>query len=163
MKNWFLVYTKPHKEEYAKKNLLNQNFEAFCPFILKERIQKRKKTLYKEAMFSRYIFVRLESNGSQSWTPILNTKGVSNLVRFGSNYVKVQDKIIEDLKSNIKNLIPIKAFEEGEVVKIKNGPFNGIEAIFHSYNGDERAILLVKLLSKVIPGNFDLKQFKKVF
>ena len=43
MNNWFLVYTKPHKEEYAKKNLLNQNFEAFCPFILKERIQKEKK------------------------------------------------------------------------------------------------------------------------
>jgi transcription elongation factor/antiterminator RfaH len=78
MNRWHLVYTKPRQEETAFINLTNQNYESYLPFISKEKILQGKKVVIKEPMFPRYIFVRLNNDGSQNWSPIRSTKGVSH-------------------------------------------------------------------------------------
>jgi transcriptional antiterminator RfaH len=162
MNQWHLVYTKPRQEEKAFINLKNQNYESYLPFILKEKILKGKKVLMKEPMFSRYLFIRLNNDGLQNWSPIRSTKGVSHLVNFGSHLATLDDEIINILRQKIGKNLTIKAFSDNDSVEIIDGPFKGLKALFKAYSGDERAILLLDFMAKHIHAKFNLKQFKKV-
>ena len=54
-KNWFAVYTKPQKEEYAELNLRLRGIDTFLPklFLPKVREAERNKSLlFFQAIFS---------------------------------------------------------------------------------------------------------------
>jgi transcriptional antiterminator RfaH len=162
MNRWHLVYTKSLQEETAFINLTNQNYESYLPFISKEKISQGKKILMKEPMFPRYLFVRLNDDGFQNWSPIRSTKGVSHLVNFGSHLATLDDEIINMLMQNESINLTVKAFLDDDSVEIIDGPFKGLKAVFKAYSGEERAILLLDFMAKHIRAKFDLKQFKKV-
>ena len=42
----------------------------------------------------------------------------------------------------------LAALNEGEKLLIKEGPFSGLEAVFESYDGNERVIILLNFLNK---------------
>ena len=162
MNRWHLIYTKLRQEETAFINLTNQNYESYLPFISKEKISQGKKVLMKEPMFPRYLFVRLNDDGFQNWSPIRSTKGVSHLVNFGSHLATLDDEIINMLMQKIDKNLTVKVFSNNDSVEIIDGPFKGLKASFKAYSGEERAILLLDFMAKHIHGKFDLKQFKKV-
>ena len=162
MNRWHLVYTKPRQEETAFINLTNQNYESYLPFISKEKISQGKKVVIKEPMFPRYLFVRLNDDGLQNWSPIRSTKGVSHLVNFGSQLATLDDEIVNMLMQNESENLTVKAFLDNDSVEIIDGPFKGLKAVFKVYSGGERAILLLDFMAKFIRAEFELKQFKKV-
>ena len=162
MEKWHLLFTKPQQEKLALTNLMNQGYEAYLPKISKEKISHGKKVAINEPMFPRYLFVRLNDNGLQNWSPIRSTKGVSYLVNFRSYFATLDDEIINHLKQNITKKLTVNAFSEGDKVEIMDGPFKGLEAIFRTYNGEERAIILLDFMTKKIDIKFNLGQFKKL-
>ena len=101
---WYLAYTKPKSEEIGLDNLLKQGFEAWLPKIktVKTRRRKAEDALFtQEAMFPRYLFIRLDSSDQgKSWSPIRSTLGVSQLVHFGARAAKVDDTLV-DLLDNL--------------------------------------------------------------
>ena len=151
MKNWYLLKTKPRQEDIAILNLENQNFHVYCPygFINNKKI----------ALFPGYIFIQLDAD-VQNWSPIRSTKGVLHLVRFGLNFAKIPDNIIEFIKANQLNteekLKNINKFKPGDKVQILDGAFKNCIAIFKSFKPDERVILLMNLLGQ--PQNIIIKQ-----
>jgi UDP-N-acetyl-D-galactosamine dehydrogenase len=46
--------------------------------------------------------------------------------------------------------------KQGDVVTIIEGPFRGMDAIFKTYDGEKRAILLLNLLTKMTEAKFGL-------
>jgi len=143
MKNWYLIKTKSRQEDIAILNLENQNFHVYCPYAL---INKKNIVL-----FPGYIFIQLDKN-NQNWLPIHSTKGVLHFVRFGLNYAKIPDNIIEFIKANQLNtsekLKNINKFNPGDKVQITDGVFKNCIAIFKSFKPDERVILLINLLGQ---------------
>ena len=143
MKKWYLVKTKPRQEKTAIENLENQEYSAYCPTV---RINNKHVVL-----FPGYLYIQLDDK-TQNWSPITSTKGVSNFVRFGLNFAKVPDNIIEFIKANnlvnkekFKNL---NKFKPGDKVQIIDGVFKNCNAIFKSFKSDERVILLMNLLGQ---------------
>ena len=151
MKYWYLIKTKSRQEEIAMLNLENQNFHVYCPYAL-----IRNKNL---ALFPGYIFIQLDKN-NQNWSPINSTKGVLHFVRFGLNYAKIPDNIIEFIKANQKNTEEkfknINKFKRGDKVQITDGVFKNCIAIFESFRPDERVVLLLNLLGQ--QQNITIKQ-----
>ena len=143
MKHWYLVKTKSKQEDIAIFNLENQNFHVYCPYAL---ISNKN-----VALFPGYIFIQLDQN-NQNWSPIHSTKGVLHFIRFGLNYAKIPDNIIELIKANELNtaekLKNINNFKPGDKVQITDGVFKNCIAIFKSYKSDERVILLMNLLGQ---------------
>ena len=91
MKQWYLIKTKSRQENIAIKNLKNQNFNVYCPFTtISNKIV---------ALFPGYVFIQLDKN-TQNWAPIRSTKGVLNFVRFGLNFAKISNNIIDFIKAN---------------------------------------------------------------
>ena len=162
MNHWHLIYTKPHQEKVAFDNLIRQNYQCYLPLIHKEKILRGKKILSKEPMFPRYLFVRLGHDGQQNWSPIRSTIGVSHLVNFGGLAASLDDETMDNLQQKIGKALVAKVFSIGDKVEILKGPFKGMEAIFNTYKGEERAMLLLNFMAKNHTAKFDLRDFKKV-
>jgi len=141
MNKWYLIKTKPRQEKKAKKNLENQGYRAFCPMI---KINDRLVVL-----FPGYLFIQLNEK-TQNWSPINSTKGVSHFVKFGLNFAKAPNSVIEFIKTNqhitADKLNNLNKFKPGDKVQISDGAFNNYIAIFKCYKSDERVILLMNLL-----------------
>jgi len=141
MKNWYLIQTKPKQEKMASQNLINQNFEIYYP-----KTQIKNKVV---ALFPRYIFIQLNDQ-NQNWSPIRSTKGVANFVRFGIKFAKVPNYIIDTIKQQesktIDKLIDLSKFHKGDAIQIQDGALKGQQAIFSHYDGQMRAIVLLKIL-----------------
>jgi transcriptional antiterminator RfaH len=143
MQKWYLIKTKPRQENIAVANLENQNYQVYCPCA---KINNKIVVL-----FPGYLFIYLDET-SENWTPIRSTKGVLNFVRFGLNYPKISEKIIDFIKKNELNTA-IKAknltdFKLGDSVQITEGVFKNCIAIFKSLKSDERVILLMSIMGQ---------------
>ena len=143
MMKWYLLKTKPKQEKIAIANLKNQNYHVYCP----SAIIKKKNVV----LFPGYLFIRLDKKES-NWSPISSTKGVLNFVKFGLNFAKIPDGVIEFIKSN-ENLTSekmqnLEKFKPGERVQITDGVFKDCTAIFKSFKSDERVIILLNLMGR---------------
>ncbi len=150
---WYLIHTKPRQEQRALENLVNQGYDCYLPLLATEKLQRAVLKVVQEPLFSRYLFIHLDTHqSSKSWTPIRSTQGVSRLVTFGSEPAKVESELIEALRSRIDqtNSTPERLFQPGERVQIRDGSFAGLEAIYQMPRGEDRAMVLIELLSKPV-------------
>jgi transcriptional antiterminator RfaH len=149
----------------ALTNLVRQGYESYLPMFAAEKIVRRKKATVQEAMFARYLFVRLDSTGhGQSWSPIRSTIGVSELVRFGSQAAKVDESLIAMLREReaLQRENPEALFSSGDHVVITEGAFAGLEAIYQMNDAEGRAMVLLDLLSKSVPMKINPASLLKV-
>ena len=151
---WFLVYTKAREEERAKKNLENQGFETFLPMIAYEKISQPK-LLSLKPMFPRYLFIIINVE-RDNWHLIQSTRGVCNVVLFGSKFAAVPNAVIEFIKTRVNNHSMAKQkairqlFQKGDKLIIKKGIMKGKEATFFSKTGKERVKILLKLMNETV-------------
>jgi len=132
------------------EHLGNQGFTAFVPTLHREAVQRGKRCMVIEPLFPHYCFVLL-SDLADNWAPIRSTRGVTRLVRFGDMPLAVPDHVVEALQAREAAVQagenePEALFSPGQKVMISEGPLAGLEAVFSARDGDERVILLLKIL-----------------
>lgn len=162
---WFLVRSKPRQESVALTHMARQGYESYLPLFATEKLVRRKSTVVQEPMFARYLFVRLDTSGNgQSWSPIRSTVGVSELVCFGSRPARVDDALIATLREReaTQQADPITLFAHGDSVRITEGAFAGLEAIYQMNDAEGRAMVLLDLLSKPVAMTLDAASLRKV-
>lgn len=149
-KSWWLLTTKPHKEQYAEEQLINQGYITYRPLTQRLRKNRGKMKTTTESLFPRYLFIQLNQS-TDDWSPIRSTRGILNFVRFGQNYACVPNKVIHHLKLEEQSLSN-KAFEldqysKGDVVSIhQEGAYKNLHGIFQNYDGDQRCFILITIL-----------------
>jgi transcriptional antiterminator RfaH len=143
---WYVIQTKPSNEFRAQENLNRQGYEVYLPLIERERFFRGTFVIRKEPLFSRYLFVELNSN-NQNFAAIRSTRGVSRMVSFGQNPSTVSDELVQNMKA-IQYIPREKLFASGDKVKIFAGPLRGLEGVYQSSSGEESGIILLELLSK---------------
>jgi transcriptional antiterminator RfaH len=129
--HWYLVHTKPRQEKFVFDNLDRQGYQCYLPMIPSEKLRQGLLTVADEPLFPRYLFIRLGQGDSvESWAPIRSTKGVSLLVNFGIGPARVDDVLIELLRTQEASIQtqPELLFKTGELVRLTEVPFAGIEA-----------------------------------
>ena len=85
-------------------------------------------------------------------TPIRSTKGVSRLVCFGTEPARVDDGLIELLRTQEASVQTetVRLFKPGERVRLTEAPFAGIEGIYQMADGERRVMVLIEILSKPV-------------
>jgi transcriptional antiterminator RfaH len=152
MRRWYLVHTKPSGEARAVQNLERQGYEVYLPRVL-QPVRRRGRWLELLApLFSRYLFLRL-SEGIQALGPARCSCGVSDIVRFGSSYAVVPDRVITNLRARAAasgGMHRLKNFGllQGSSVRVEGGAFDGLEGIFERENGADRAVVLLDILGR---------------
>ena len=138
---WYVVHTKPSREAVAFRNIVAQDFEAFLP--LGRMVGQSARPL-----FPGYLFVRIWTN--QNYGPILNTRGVHKILSTPQGFpVPVRAAVIDDIKSRVvDDALPLKAahaaqnFEKGQKVRITEGAFESLDALFVALRGERAEVLL---------------------
>jgi transcriptional antiterminator RfaH len=151
--NWFAVISKPRQEQTALENLQRQGFECFLPMAENpyQRRSKRNKPIV-EPLFPRYLFLKAIAS-HQNLAPVRCTKGVLNMVRFGTELAVVPEAVIRAIRACVSpetGLIKIEpvAIRTGDRVRIFDGPLAGINGVVQETNGNNRALILMELLGR---------------
>ena len=165
--NWLLLQVKPRQEMRAIENLERQNGECYCPKIWIEKLSRGKRIQVEEALFPGYIFINAqpEQNGL-TYASIRSSRGVSKIVGFGAEPIKVEEAIIVKIKlceeagstaGSAKGLP-----QTGDNINILDGPFKSLKAVFSHTDGQQRSVVLISLLNQQVPASFANTQIKKI-
>jgi transcriptional antiterminator RfaH len=163
--HWYLVHTKPRQEKCALQNLEQQGYVCYLPVLATERLRQGILAVTDEPLFPRYLFIQLgQGDSAKSWSPIRSTKGVGRLVSFGVDPARVDDGLIDLLKSREVAVQgqPKRLFTPGERVRLTDGAFAGIEGIYQMADGESRVMVLIELMSKPVPLSISPGSLRKV-
>lgn len=162
MHKWYLAQCRPREEERALQNLSNQGIDAFYPYAEVKKRLRNKLVSRVEALFPGYIFIRADLE-VVSTTTISSTRGIRSLVRFGGGPCAVPAGLVYDLMAHCDSDALREQLSDvpkaGDKVRIEQGPFSGLEAIYVEADGDSRAILLLTLLQKETRTSFANQEF----
>jgi transcription antitermination factor NusG len=159
-RSWYVVYTKPHKEESALFHLHLKGVKVFFPrlFLLPPlRVRKQLIPLFPNYLF---VWVRLpEEYDCVTWTP-----GVKRFVCFNDNPAPLEQGIVTYLmeQANSQGVITARAnLTVGQEVRISGGPFDGITGIIQEPpNARGRVKVLMELLSRPMKVDVPLELLK---
>lgn len=152
---WYLAYTEPRRESYAREHLDRQGYDTYLP--LYGRV---------DPMFPRYLFFR-PSRPSQSIAPARSTRGVQAVVRFGCLYARVPQDLIDLIREQEalrRNEAPMGRLPRaGQRVRVKsNAPaLAGLEGLVHS-SADRRVIVLMEILGRQTPVRIQLENVEVI-
>ncbi len=149
MKKWYVVHCKPQQDVRAEQHLRNQGFEVFRPLVKLQRLYADTLRQIVESMFPRYLFIHLAHSG-ENWSSIRSTRGVADLVRWGTHVPSVPNTVINEIQRRLDkdNCIDLdtKKFRTGERLRITAGPFTGYEGIFDGTSSEKRVIILLEIM-----------------
>jgi len=95
--------------------------------------------------------------------PICSTRGVIQIVRVNEYPLAVADEVIEQIRRRIESEPLLEPYlKTGERVLITAGSFSGIEAIFVASAGEERVMLLLKILQSEQTLTFPIESVRKI-
>lgn len=148
--SWFAVMTKPRAEAEAHLCLTRQGFETLFPRIRRTVRAASGMVIRTESLFPRYVFIHSDPS-LQSLAPVRSTRGVTTIVRFGGEPACVPDTVIDQIRSRIDVhdgfvRLAVPELAPGTKVRINEGPFSGLDAIFASAYGEDRVRLLLTML-----------------
>lgn len=160
---WLVAYTKPRQEQLALQNLERQNFEAYLPLYKKFKNTPTGAVPVFEPMFARYIFFR-PGQADQSIETACSTKGVSHVVRFGSEPGVVSADMVATIQAfeasqNQASLADMSNFKAGQKVKLKHVALGNMEGLVQTVSSKRVAVLL-EILGRPTLVQFDLHQLE---
>ena len=144
---WYALQHKPAQGDRALQHLQNQGIACFYPKISVEKIKGGKRSQKLEPLFPGYMFVNLEQNDSV-WSKLRSTRGVLRIVGFANKPAAICDEVIQHIKDSLGSVAEQGGIKPGQSVHLSEGPFEGINAIFQAYDGEERAIVLIDFMQK---------------
>ena len=142
---WYLVHCKPRQDERAEQNLLRQGYTCYRPQHSCERIVRGRRQIIAESLFPGYLFIELASDAN--WAPLRSTRGVSRIVGFGGMPLRIDHSLIARLQQRTATVVK-PALEAGDSVRITEGGFAELDAIFVAMDGEQRVILLLNMLNR---------------
>ena len=161
---WWVVQTKPQAEFNAIKNLESQGLSSYCPLFKSESVRGRKLKVITSPLFPRYVFVKADLAAHKKVHLIRSTRGVSQLLKVGEVPTNVTCQLIYELKQmESEKLNETKPhFKPGDQVKIRDGLYKDIEAVYKMNDGVNRAVVLLSILNKETPLRIDKKTLYKI-
>jgi len=148
MKKWYVIQTKPKKEEEASSYLLPKGVEIFHPLM--ESFAPRNGRIVKElkSLFPGYIFGKLDLD--KEYTLVRWGRGVKCILGFGGYPVPLSEEAVAIIKERTdgRNVIRMKQdFKPNDLVRIKTGPLKELLGIFERWvSDDERVRVLLNLI-----------------
>ncbi len=148
MIHWYVIQTKPKKEEEAKSYLSTNGLEVFNPLI--ETFAPRNGRLNKEfrPLFPNYIFGKFDIE--QNYNLVRWARGVKSILGFGGEFTPVAEEVVDLIRNRTDGRGIVRKnyhFEPNDLVRIKSGPLKDLLGLFDRWVSDsERVRILLNLI-----------------
>ena len=162
LKNWIVVRSKPRSEKIAYAQLKEKGIEAFLPLLKERRKWSDRKKWVEFPLFSSYLFAKIEIKNSIF---VLQTNGVSSLVKFGEVIAIVQDEVVHAIKLAIDGgyqLTPAEYFIAGNAVEVIEGPMRGVKGIVAQLKGKDRLVIKIDAIQQALSIDIDTRFIKNI-
>ena len=165
MEQWYTLHTKPNSEYQVALALQQGEIETYLPEIELAQVYRERKK--RKPFFPCYLFIRADLEvvnfARWQWTP-----GLLRIVAFDSQPVPLPDAVIDQIRRklaelNAANGRPASAFRPGDTVRINEGPFQDMLAIFDGPSTPKgRVQVLMAVLGQVSRVRMDEANLEKV-
>jgi transcription elongation factor/antiterminator RfaH len=150
--SWYAVYTKPRHERKVNAHLSREGITTFLPEMERwsRRSDRKQKIWY--PMFPGYLFINTELSG-ENRLKIIKTRGVVMVLGHKGIPTAIPENQIEAIQKAVDSRKAISAYpylESGQIVRVINGPLNGVEGIFISEKGKGKLIISVDILHRSV-------------
>ena len=147
---WLCLFTQPNREGVAIASLRGVGFAAYAPLCRKLVVRRGKKLQVSVPMFSRYVFAEIDKNP----TAVFGTHRLNGVTYFAGRTLEqsfVDGAVIRAIMAREDGgLVNLDAsrLRPGQAVRVIEGAFAGLEAIFSESCDRRRCFILLSLLGK---------------
>ena len=166
--SWYVVRTKPQKEQVARLNYEKQGYSVYLPQISKTIRHARRKQRVLRPFFPGYLFLHLRPDASD-WVAISSTRGAVGPICFEGCYVPVPDWIIENIrqKQDETGAVPHSSLEmqklqPGSKVIVNLNDDTSTNGILYSVKGEENVVVLLDFMSRRVKTSVHFDQVQMV-
>lgn len=170
---WYVLHTYSGYEDNVARNLRQRAesmgmkdkiFDVLVPKEKKIKIKNGKRYTVEERIFPGYVLVDMEVN-DDSWYVARNTPNVTGFIGLGTSPTPVDPNEMLSIrgKANKKEAKYNVDFSLGELVRICDGPFKGIEGKVDEIDYNKGKLkVLVSIFGRETPVELDFLQIKKL-
>ena len=172
---WYVVHTQTGHEGRVKSSLkkraqlngLSANItQILIPTEQVSEIKSGKKFITQRKFFPGYLVVEMELN-DKTWYLVKNTPGVTGFVGSGNKPLPLRDSEVKNILKQIEEKTakpkPKIVFEEGETVRVKEGPFTNFNGIIEEINPAKGKLkVTVSIFGRSTPVELEYWQVEKV-
>ncbi len=153
---WYAVCTTPRHEKRVAEFMADRRVELFLPtYQAARQWKKRPPVILTLPLFPTYLFVKIapEMRGM-----VLGTPGVLSIVGSSRQPLAIPDAEIEAIRSGVLvgGIEPHPYLAIGEKVKIKTGPFRGLDGILVRKKNSVRLVLSIELIMQSVSIEIDI-------
>ncbi len=162
MEQWIAVRSKPRAEKVAFEQLSKKGIEAYLPLVRQKRKWSDRMKWVDLPLLPSYLFARIVLKNS---IYVLETHGVSTIVRFSGKIAVVQDDVIQSIRLALEGgyeLEPTEYFAVGDEVEVIAGPMKGAKGIVSHLKGEEKLIIQIDALQQAIAVHIESKFLQSV-
>ena len=143
---WMVLYTKPRQEKSLAREFLRQSVPFYLPLVKKTLQYGRRRITSHAPLFDGYLFML----GSEKQRVLsLATNRVLQIlpVNDGSQLIADLRQIERLIQSNVP-LTPESRIQPGANVRVRSGPFAGVEGTVLRRRGETRLLVSINFLQK---------------
>ena len=148
---WYVLHSKPRKEEFLLDQLRLNRYTAYCPLLKVTPVNPRSRKV--RPYFPGYVFVQADLTrdkaSSLQWMP-----GATGFVAFDGSPARVPEGFVPLLRQRVDAVNAaggetLHEIQPGDTVRLVDGMFAGYEAVFDTrLPGTERVRVFLKLLQR---------------
>lgn len=172
---WYIVHTYSGFEHKVKANLeervktlKQEDFfgQILVPTEQVVELKKGQKKTSSRKFYPGYIMVQMILN-KETWHTVRNTAKVTGFLGGGSEPYPVPDeeaeRIIRQMEEGITKPKPRYSFEEGDEVRVVDGPFSNFQGTVEEVKPDkEKLRVLITIFGRATPVELDFIQVSKI-
>lgn len=178
-RRWYAIHALSGQEGHVKKNLLvmaeqvglsDQLTNVLVPMEEVAEIKSGQKKISKRKFFPGYVLVQLPEHPERSpelWHLIKETPGVTGFIGSRTVPVPLEDAevnaIVEEIRGERERPKPKVQFEQGERVKIIDGPFSNFLGNIDDINFERGKLkIMVEIFERLTSVEVEFWQVEKV-
>ncbi len=146
---WYAAYTAARHEKRVAEQFGNRNVEYFLPLYEAVHRWRDRRMRVRLPLFPGYIFVRIPL---EERLRVLEVPSVVNLVGFSGRPTPLPEGEIDALRRGLTHrpAQPHPYLAVGRRVRIKSGPFEGMEGILKRIKDNLRLVISLDLIMRSI-------------
>jgi transcription antitermination factor NusG len=152
---WFAILARTGRERTATMLLENAGYECYLPVSKFVRRWSDRMKEVEVPLFPGYLFCRMNPHNR---LPVLMTPGVIQIVGVGKTPIPVEEQEIAAIQRVGKSGLPTMPWpylEVGNVVRIEEGPLDGLTGIVLKIKSGLKLVLSVSLLQRSVAVEID--------
>lgn len=149
MKQWYIIKTKPHRDNSVTTLLTNGGFETFNPKIREISYRGQVRYFNTKQLFPCYLFLNIDFDNPQKIHLVKYTRGVSKILCTDNKPLPVEPLIVQTIQErcNSQGVVDRSiALKQGDLVRVKKGMLKDLIGILEKpIPAEQRIIVLLNL------------------